>query len=147
MGRRLTVRLTVRDLVLGYLKSFSSGDPARIAGFVSDDFENIHKSALGHNSTGRTEYLTRLPAFLTQFADLLYEPEDVIVEGEHAAVSYRMTAKDHGIPIEVSGAMHFRVANGLIARRVDYWDSLAYLRQIGEDPSKAAADASESRGS
>jgi ketosteroid isomerase-like protein len=135
MGRGLTVR----EIVLGYLKSFSSGDLARIAGFVSDDFENAHRSALGDNSAGRAEYLKRLPGFLAQFADLSYEPEDVIVEGEKAAAFYRMTAKDHGIPIEVSGAMHFTVVNGLITRRVDYWDSLTYLRQVGQDSSRTVA--------
>lgn len=135
MGRGLTVR----EVVLGYLAVFSTSDPTRIAAFVADDFENIHRSALGDNSSGRADYLKRLPGFLARFADLSYEPEDVVVENEKAAASYRMTAKDHGVPIEIRGAMHFTVVDGLITRRVDYWDSLTYLRQVGEEAPKAAA--------
>ena len=33
--------------------------------------------------------------------------------------------------IAVRGVMRFRVQHGLIAHRVDYWDSLVFQRQAG----------------
>lgn len=131
--------LTVREIVLGYLAAFSTGDPQRVAGFVAEDFENVHRSALGTNSSGRSEYLSRLPGFLLQFSELSYEPEELVVEGGRAAASYLMRAKDRGMPVEIRGAMLFTVNDGLITRRVDFWDSLTYLRQIGQDATTVAA--------
>jgi steroid delta-isomerase-like uncharacterized protein len=129
------IGLTARELVAEYLAAFSSGDPQMVAALVTDDFENVHRSSLGESSSGRAEYLERLPGFLAAFRDLRYEAEDVVVEGDRAAVDYRMTAIHRGVNLDMRGAMHFTVADGRIARRVDYWDSLDYLRQVG-DPSR-----------
>ena len=54
-------------------------------------------------------------------------------DGPTVAAAYVLRATHRGHEIEVPGTMWFEVdAEGLIRRRVDYWDSLGFLRQIGE---------------
>jgi hypothetical protein len=78
-----------------------------------------------------------LGKFLREFRELHYEIEDVIVDGERAVVPYVVSAdwfeggKDDAVPRRISlrGIFRFRVAEGLIAHRVDYWDFADFQRQ------------------
>ena len=119
-------------VVRSYLHSFATGDPDAIAAHVTDEFVNEHTSALGSSCTGRHEYLARLPGFLAAFPGLCYEVERVVVDGDHAVAAYRMTATSEGHPVDLRGVMVFELDGDRIARRTDYWDSLTYLRQVGQ---------------
>jgi ketosteroid isomerase-like protein len=124
-----------RDVVLGYLGALNGGDPDAIAACVTEDFVNEHTSARGSSLTGRAAYLERLPGFLAAFAGLTYEVEDVLVDGDRAAVAYRMTAlmqRDGApaVPVDVRGVFRFRVRDGLVAARADYWDGEVVAAQI-----------------
>ena len=60
-----------------------------------------------------------------------------IVDGPRVAVQYTLhamgTSVDGGqVPVTVRGVMLLRVEGGLIAERLDVWDSLGYLRQLGQ---------------
>lgn len=136
-GRQLTA--APREVALAYLASFGSGDPDVVAAHVADDFVNEHASALGSGCEGRAAYRERLPGFLGMFAGLRYEPESTVVEDDHVAVAYRMTATwsdDAGAtrPISIRGMVHLVVRDGLVARRTDYWDGLTFLQQSGQWP-------------
>jgi len=126
----------VRAVAIGYVESFATGDPDRIAELVTDDFANRHASALGQPSTGRDEYRARLPGFLATFEGLHYEIEDVIVEGDRACVAYRLHATAQGAagpcPIEIAGIMRLQVRHGRVRERTDYWDGVTFLRQTGQ---------------
>ena len=115
-----------------YLASFASGEPAAVASHVSDGFSNIHTSALGSPSQGRAEYRERLADFLATFVGLTYEAEEILVEGDRVAAAYVMRARADGKPFEIRGVMRLTVRDGLIERRVDYFDSLTFLRQTGQ---------------
>ena len=119
-------------MAASYLASFASGDPAAVAAHVSDDFSNVHTSALGAPSQGRAEYRRRLAEFLTTFAGLTYEIEEVVAEDHRVAAAYIMRASVDGAPIEIRGVMRFIVSDGLIKRRIDYFDSLTFLHQTGQ---------------
>jgi ketosteroid isomerase-like protein len=123
--------MDVRPIVEEYLAALSAADPDRVAAAVSDDFHNEQTSALGGGCRGKEAYRARLPDFLAQFAGLQYEVVDTIVEGDRAAVRYRLTANFQGHPLDIPGVMVFVVRDGLIARRTDVWDSLTFLRQTG----------------
>ena len=99
---------------------------------MSDDFSNRHTSALGSPSQGKAAYLERLADFLATFAGLTYEAVDIVVEGDRAAAAYVMHAEVDGTPIEIQGVMRLTITDGLIERRVDYFDSLTFLRQTGQ---------------
>ena len=49
------------------------------------------------------------------------------------AAAYLMRAVHDGAPVEIPGMFNFVVADGLIRRRVDYFDSLTFLRQAGRE--------------
>jgi ketosteroid isomerase-like protein len=123
--------VTTRAAVERYLEALNAGDPDRIAGCVTEHFFNEHTSALGHSLRGRQAYRERLPSFLAQFADLHYEVEDVIVDDDRAAVPYTLRCRWQDTrPVCIRGMFRFLVADGLIAHRVDYWDSAEFQRQV-----------------
>ena len=115
-----------------YLESFASADPDAIAAIVTDDFVNEHTAALSSGCEGKTEYRRRLPGFLASFADLRYDIEDLVAEGDRAAAAYTMHATYEGHPIVVRGVMRILVRDGLVAHRTDYYDALGFLQQIGK---------------
>lgn len=130
---------STRDAVLGYIDALNSGDPDRVAACVTEDFHNEHTSVLGRSLRGRAAYRERLPGFLAEFAGLRYDVEPVLVDGDRAAAPYRMTfraRRTDGKPVDVAvrGVFVFRVAGGLVAHRVDYWDSGDYRRQLEAAP-------------
>ncbi|WFE21508.1 nuclear transport factor 2 family protein [Solwaraspora sp. WMMD937] len=123
-----------REAVRRYLSALNAWDADAVAGCVSPGFVNEHTAALGRTVTGRAAYRARLDGFLAEFADLHYEVEDLLVEGDRAAVAYRMSFRlvsAGRAPVRIRGMFRFLVdADGLIARRVDYWDSAEVHRQI-----------------
>ena len=115
-----------------YLQSFSTGDPGAVAEYVTDDFVNEHTAALASSCTGKAEYRRRLPEFLASFAGLRYEIEDLLADGDKVVAAYTMRATYEGHAIVVRGVMRFRIHEGLVAHRVDYFDALGFLQQIGK---------------
>ena len=99
---------------------------------MSEDFSNVHTSALASPSHSKAAYQERLADFLATFAGLAYEVSEIVVEGEQAAAAYVMRARVDGSEIEIQGVMRLTVRGGLIERRVDYFDSLTFLRQTGQ---------------
>lgn len=122
---------TSSAVLRNYLDAFASADPAEVLRYVSDDFINEHTAALGSGCVGKATYAERLPGFLASMPGLRYEILEVIAEGGRAAARYRLHAVVNGRSISVPGAMHVEVIDGLIVRRVDYWDSLVFQRQAG----------------
>lgn len=123
------------EVVAAYLDALSAGDVEAAVSLVAPDFHNEHTSALGNSLRGRDAYRERLPQFLAQFVDLRYELEDLIVDGERAAAPYTMTFRwtaEDGVatPVTIRGIFRFRVVDGLITHRVDYWDGADFQRQV-----------------
>ena len=123
--------MTPGEVARGYLGAFASGDPEVVAAWVTDDFVNEHTAALGSSCTGKADYLRRLPGFLSSMPGLRYDVEDVIEEGDRVAAAYTLRTTVNDRPIAVRGLMRFDIRGDLIARRVDYWDSLVFQRQAG----------------
>jgi len=119
------------ELCRSYLASFATRDPDAVAAHVSDGFVNEHTAALGSGCEGIEEYRHRLPGFINSMPGLRYEVEDTIADGNQVVVFYVLHAHVNERDIAVRGAMRFVVRDGLIARRVDYWDSLVFQRQAG----------------
>lgn len=126
--------MTTREVVARYLGALNAHDADAVCACVSEDFHNEHTAAGATSVRGRAAYRERLPQFLARFRDLHYEAEDWIVDGDRAAVPYRMTCTytgddGAGHPVAIRGMFRFRVAGGLIVHRVDYWDSAEFARQ------------------
>ena len=130
----MTSEASTEQVVLAYLEAINAGDAAAAAALVAEDFHNEHTSALGASLRGRAAYAEKLPRFLAEFRGLRYEVEDIIVSADRAAVAYRMTftwtsPEGDERPVAIRGIFRFRVADGLIAHRVDYWDGTEFQRQ------------------
>ena len=119
------------EVATSYLESFAKRDPDLIASHVSEDFKNIHTSALGDPCEGRSSYRDRLPGFLEKFKDLTYECEEMIAHDEKVFVSYLMKADVDGSKISIRGVFNLKIINGFIESRIYYFDSLTFLQQIG----------------
>ena len=72
-----------------------------------------------------------MTGFLQKFEGINYELKEAISQGEKVFTSYVMKAKVDGSPIEIEGAFQFLISDGLIKIRIDYFDSLTFLKQIG----------------
>jgi ketosteroid isomerase-like protein len=135
--QRTETREATRRAVLAYVAALNAHDPDAVAACVTADFVNEHASSLGRGLVGREAYRARLPEFLREFAELRYEPQTVVVDGDLAAVFYRMTATWLGAPparhaIDLPGVFKLVVRDGLIAHRTDHWDGLDFMRQTGQ---------------
>jgi predicted ester cyclase len=135
MFRLIVTEATTADVVRGYIAALNGGDADEIARFVTEDFYNEHTSARGHSLKGRGAYRERLESFLATFANLHYDAEDLIVDGDRAALPYTMTYNwlgngPPGRPVQIRGIFRFRVVGEEIAHRVDYWDGSEVERQI-----------------
>ena len=120
-----------------YLHSFATRDPEMIASHVAVGFVNDHASALGSPCVGRDEYLRRLPNFLSSMPGLRYDAADPIVEGQRVAAPYTLhadglTPTGEQVPVVIRGVMLLEFDGALIASRLDVWDALTYLRQVGQ---------------
>ncbi|TQS45801.1 nuclear transport factor 2 family protein [Cryptosporangium phraense] len=113
-----------------YLAALNAGDADAVAACVTDDFVNEHTSAAGRSLRSRAAYRERLGGFLAEFENLHYDVEDLLVDDDRAAVAYRMSFRLHGKPVSVRGMFWFRVEDGLIAHRRDYWDGKTVEQQI-----------------
>ena len=119
------------EVATSYLESFAERDPDLIASHVSEDFKNIHTSALGDPCEGRSSYRNKLPGFLEKFKNLTYECEEMVALDEKVFVSYLMKAEVDGNNISINGVFNLKIVNGYIESRIDYFDSLTFLKQIG----------------
>ncbi|GGC11642.1 hypothetical protein GCM10011494_33040 [Novosphingobium endophyticum] len=131
---KLTRDNDTRTAVIAYISTLNAGDADAIASRVAPDFVNEHIAEDGLSLAGRNAYRQRLQGFLAEFSELHYEIVDMIVEGDQAAVAYRMRYNWKGKQpfrrIETRGMFHFKVQDGLIARRTDYRDSAVSRRQM-----------------
>lgn len=141
MGKRVLSGERTRAAVVRYVEALNAHDADAIAACVSEDFVNEHTSALGRTVAGRAAYRANLDAFLADFAGLRYTVEDLIVDGDRAALAYRMSftlLSAGGAPVEVRGVFRFRVGpDGLIAHRTDYWDGGEVRRQLDEHAARS----------
>jgi len=128
----MIARVGTAAVARSYLESFAAADPDAVAAHVADDFINEHTAALSSGCEGKTEYRRRLPGFLATFAGLRYDIEEVIAQDDKAAAAYTMHATYEGHDIVVRGVMRITVRDGLVAHRIDYYDALGFLRQVGK---------------
>jgi steroid delta-isomerase-like uncharacterized protein len=123
------------EVVERYVAALNAHDVDGVLDCVTDDYTSEHVATLGSGLRGKRAYRERLPAFLAEFDDLHYEIEDTIVDGDRAAVAYRMSCRWRGETgaarsVALRGLFRFRIEEGRVAQRVDYWDSGDFQRQV-----------------
>ena len=118
-----TNRTRVVSLLYAYIDALNAHSVEQVSACVAEDFFNEHTAAMGVSVRGRVAYETALDRFFTEFPDVAYEIEDILVDGHRAAVPYVFHATVGGTPVRIRGIFRFEIDNGIISHRVDYWDS------------------------
>lgn len=143
MGRTVIAREEVHGAVAAHLAALNAGDADRIAASVTEDFFNEHLAVTGQSLRSREAYRARLPRFLADYRQIRYEVEDMLIDGDRAAVAYRMSFLWHGAdpprPVETRGLFRFRIEGGRVAHRTDYRDSLDARNQMTSPVPKETA--------
>jgi ketosteroid isomerase-like protein len=127
------------QLIKNYLDAFSSGEPAQVAAHVTEGFINQHFGLLGGGCETKAAYEKRLVGFLAGFNNLRYDVEAVCTEENEGTARYKMHFEQEGTAFEVPGMMWFEIEGGKIAKRIDCWDGLTYLKQAKADAAGIAA--------
>ncbi|TDC69538.1 DUF4440 domain-containing protein [Actinomadura sp. GC306] len=124
--------------MLRYLAALNRHDADAVAACVAENFVSEHTSVMGKGVVGRAAYRERLDGFLADFADLKYVMEDLVVRDVRAVLAYSMSFRlvsAGRAPVRVRGVFRLWVdAEGLVARRVDYWDGSDVARQLADAP-------------
>jgi len=123
--------LTPAEVCAAYLNAFGTGDPNAVTAMVTDDFVNEHTAALGSGCSGKDEYVRRVPGFLASMPGLRYEIEDIAADGDRVYAAYTLHTHVNDRDVAVRGVMRFIVRGELIAKRIDYWDSMVFKQQAG----------------
>ena len=123
--------MTPAEVCATYLNAFGTGDPDAVTAMVTDDFVNEHTAALGSGCTGKDEYVRRVPGFLASMPGLRYEIEDIAADGDRVYGAYTLHTHVNDRDVAVRGVMRFIVRGELIAKRIDYWDSMVFKQQAG----------------
>jgi predicted ester cyclase len=128
----------VHAVVTGALERFNDRDDR--LGFLAAYAPDVRLHGYPGGLEGR-DGLERFHAVLWDaFPDAELAPEDVVVDGDRAAVRYRLTGTHRGAylgvaptgaSVEVEGMMLVRVAGGLVAEEWHSPTELSILRQLG----------------
>ena len=120
----------------------NSGNVAEVDQVIARDIVD-HEEMPGLEGSGVERFKQFLSIFRAAFPDLRMSAEDVIAEGDRAAVRYTMTGTHRGEfmgmaptgkQITVAGIEIIRVAGG---KAVEHWgvtDQMAMLQQLGAIP-------------
>lgn len=144
-GAVARVEERTRAAALRYLAALNRHDADAVAACVAENFVNEHVSSMGRDVVGREAYRERLDGFLADFADLKYVMDDLVIRDVRAVLAYTMSFRlvpaGHA-PVRVRGVFRLWVdADGLIARRIDYWDGSEVQRQLAAAASSSASSA------
>lgn len=117
--------------------AWDRGEVDALDGLLSADYRRISSA---HASQDLTEFKASIIATRAAFPDLLTVIDDVVVEGDRAAVRWHSTGvHEHsflGVPatkrqVEVSGATFARFAGDHIAEEFVTWDPRTLLTALG----------------
>jgi steroid delta-isomerase-like uncharacterized protein len=127
----------IHQLLADLVSAWNDHDAERAAAFYAPDY---HGSDVGQSSPqiGREARISVLRHYIRAFPDLHFSSSS-LVEGQRAVLTWRMTGTHQatimGIPatgqrIDVKGVSIMEIANGLIVRGTNIWDTAGFLRAL-----------------
>jgi len=128
-------------LIDDHFKALSAHDVKAIAAGYSDDAKVVSPNWEGEKTgqAGLTEVYTR---YFSSTPDLTYKVNNIIYAGDNVVVEYdsggTLSNPEKGTPDYMKGKKYslkyctiFTIKDGKIIREVDYFDQVAFLRQVG----------------
>jgi steroid delta-isomerase-like uncharacterized protein len=133
-----TVTLNYTELLDQLLAAWNAHDIRAVAELYADDYEEIDV-ARAQPAVGAAMLRRTLLYYLRAFPDLHITLDDVLVNGERAALYWTWTGTQHGafmnIPptghtVTVRGTSLITLKDGKIQRAVRIWDLAGLLRDL-----------------
>jgi uncharacterized protein (TIGR02246 family) len=134
---------TIEELIPAYSDAWASHDADRIAAFHAEDgIFQLHSAGAGPIA-GREAIRDAFAAFLTQFPDLAFEEQEILVAGWGWSVRWTMSgtlavpfpvgerAAEPGGSISIDAVDVITASGGLIDAKHTYLDWAAGLEQLG----------------
>lgn len=129
----------IPELVSGLVEAWNAHDPDRVAGFHAPEYEgrDIAQVRPEIGPEGARQAFCR---FLRAFPDLELIPDELLTEGDRAALLWRIRGTHQGtllrIPpsgrrLEFTGVSMFEIRGDRVVRRFTLWDLAGVLREIG----------------
>lgn len=85
------------------------------------------------------QFYSELGTDKTNYRDIAWKIEDVLVDGDAVAIYGRWSGTFHHCPFDVAFTTFWRLDEGLIAEQRDYFAASAFDRQVGWDAESATA--------
>ena len=130
---------TVEMLISGLVDAWNAHDIESMLTLLSPNYEGSDVCQ-ATPQRGRDETRQVVEAYLQAFPDLRFTTQELIVQDNHAAVSWSATGTQRGavlhIPptgkaVAVCGVSMFTVEENRISRGRHIWDVAAMLRELG----------------
>jgi steroid delta-isomerase-like uncharacterized protein len=127
----------MHQLLADLVGAWNDHDAERAAMFYAPDYYGIDVGQSGPQ-IGRDARINVLRHYIRAFPDLHFSSSS-LVEGQRAVLTWRMTGTHHaaimGIPttgrrIDVQGVSIMEIADGLIIRGTNIWDTAGFLRAL-----------------
>jgi len=135
----------LKSLTRRIFDTFNKGEAAVLA--LADELfapNFVYHSVVGHEIHGIKDYKQSMREFFTAFPDAQYTVNDMLFEGDKAAVRYTITATHKGplmgIPptnkkMTAESIGIYRMAGGKLEEAWDKMDTLSLMQQLGVIPS------------
>lgn len=129
----------IPELVSGLVDAWNAHDPDRVAGFHAPEYEG-RDIAQVHPEIGPEGARQAFYRFLRAFPDFELIPDELLTEGDRAALLWRIRGTHQGtllrIPpsgrrLEFTGVSMFEIRGDRVVRRFTLWDLARVLREIG----------------
>jgi predicted ester cyclase len=144
VSERATARVgtAVAELVVAYVEAHNAHDPDAVGGLYAPDGRH-REIATGGERTGHSEIAGGLVRFFAAFPDARWEVGVPLLDGDRAAVPYRLTAtltsrmgpfEPAGQRLDLAGLYLIELAPDGIASSADYWDAATFARQMRPPP-------------
>jgi limonene-1,2-epoxide hydrolase len=112
--------VTLRELIEELVGAWQSGDAHRAAAFFASDA--VYHESGEEPLVGRDAIFAHFARFFRDGPAWRFEIEEIIVEGERAAVGYRFGVNRDGVWSTSSGCARVRREGSLIAQWREYRD-------------------------
>jgi steroid delta-isomerase-like uncharacterized protein len=115
-----------------WVQAFNDRDADAASRLYHADAVNL-QLALGNPLVGRKAIRADLAAFFRDHPDNVTRVENLLEDGEWAALEWSGSATfaGNGKRFRLRGCGFFRVQDGLIVTQRGYWDKLTWHRQVG----------------
>ncbi len=129
----------IPEVVSDLIEAWNAHDPDRVAGFHAPEYEgrDIAQVRAEIGPDGARQAFCR---FLRAFPDLELIPDELLTEGDRAALRWRIRGTHQGpllrIPpsgqrLEFTGVSMVEIRGDRVVRRFTLWDLAGVLREIG----------------